>query len=134
MSSTAHNLGGTSVLSAPRTSRASSPTARLFVQFLDVALQAQKVGRDPLTAEASWSSIRASRRCSSGNDARPTSAFQRVVQRAVTHIQWSGRKEVTGANVLLATFAQTESPAVRLLGEHDMTRQEAVNFGAGKAS
>jgi ATP-dependent Clp protease ATP-binding subunit ClpA len=74
---------------------------------------------------------------SDGNDARPTSAFQRVVQRAVTHIQWSGREEVTGANVLLALFAETESPAVRLLGEQDMTRQDAVNFivhGTGKAS
>jgi Glyoxalase superfamily protein/Clp amino terminal domain, pathogenicity island component len=74
---------------------------------------------------------------SHGNDARPTSAFQRVVQRAVTHIQWSGREEVTGANVLLAIFAETESPAVRLLGEQDMTRQDAVNFivhGTGKAS
>jgi hypothetical protein len=74
---------------------------------------------------------------SDGNDARPTSAFQRVVQRAVTHIQWSGREEVTGANLLLAIFAETESPAVRLLGEEDMTRQDAVNFivhGTGKAS
>ena len=74
---------------------------------------------------------------SDGNDARPTSAFQRVVQRAVTHIQWSGREEVTGANVLLAIFAETESPAVTLLGEQDMTRQDAVNFivhGTGKAS
>jgi hypothetical protein len=62
------------------------------------------------------------------NDARPTAAFQRVVQRAVIHIQWSGREEVTGVNVLLAIFAETESPAVRLLGEQDMTRQDAVNF------
>jgi hypothetical protein len=74
---------------------------------------------------------------SDGNDARPTSAFQRVVQRAVTHIQWSGREEVTGANVLLAIFAETESPAVMLLGEQDMTRQDALNFivhGTGRAS
>jgi hypothetical protein len=74
---------------------------------------------------------------SGGNDASPTSAFQRVVQRAVTHIQWSGRGEVTGANVLLAIFAETESPAVRLLGAQDMTRQDAANFigqGTGKAS
>src|SRR5262245_37829389 len=72
-----------------------------------------------------------------GNDARPTSAFQRVVQRAVTHIQWSGREEINGANVLVAIFAETESPAVRLLGEQEMTRQNAVNFivhGTGKAS
>jgi hypothetical protein len=74
---------------------------------------------------------------SNGTDARPTSAFQRVVQRAVTHIQWSGREEVTGANVLVAIFAEAESPAVRFLGEQNMTRQDAVNFivhGAGKAS
>jgi len=63
-----------------------------------------------------------------GDDARPTSAFQRVIQRAVIHIQSSGREEVTGANVLVAMFAETESPAVRLLGEQDMTRQDAVNF------
>jgi Glyoxalase superfamily protein/Clp amino terminal domain, pathogenicity island component len=74
---------------------------------------------------------------SDGNDARPTSAFQRVVQRAVIHLQWSGREEATGANVLVAMFAETESPAARLLGEQDMTRQHAVNFivhGTGEAS
>jgi hypothetical protein len=65
---------------------------------------------------------------SNGSNARPTSAYQRVVQRAVTHIQWSGREEVTGTNVLLAIFAETESPAVRLLGEQAMTRQDAMNF------
>jgi len=63
-----------------------------------------------------------------GDDARPTSAFRRVIQRAVIHVQSSGREEVTGANVLVAMFAETESPAVRLLGEQDMTRQDAVNF------
>ena len=55
----------------------------------------------------------------------------------MTHIQWSGREEVTGANVLLATLAETKSPAVRLLGEQDMTRQDATSFivpGTGKAS
>jgi len=63
-----------------------------------------------------------------GTDASPTDAFLRVVRRAVTHIQWSGGEEVTGANVLVAIFAETKSPAVRLLGEQDMTRQDAVNF------
>jgi hypothetical protein len=63
-----------------------------------------------------------------GDKASPTSAFQRVVQRAVIHTQSSGREEVTGANVLVAIFAETESSAVRLLGEQDMTRQDAVNF------
>jgi len=74
---------------------------------------------------------------SDGNDARPTSAFQRVIQRAAIHLQWSGREKVTGANVLVAIFAETESPAVRLLGEQDMTRQDAVNFiihGTGKGA
>ena len=55
----------------------------------------------------------------------------------MTHIQWSGREEVTGANVLLAIFPETESPAVSLLGEQDMTRQDVVNFivhGTGEAS
>jgi ATP-dependent Clp protease ATP-binding subunit ClpA len=65
---------------------------------------------------------------SDGDDAGPTSAFLRVIQRAATHLQWSGRKEITGANVLVAIFAETESPAVRLLGEQDMTRHDAVNF------
>jgi hypothetical protein len=72
-----------------------------------------------------------------GTDASPTDAFQRVVHRAVTHIQWSGREEVTGANVLLAIFPERKSPAARLLGEQDMTRQDAVSFivnGTGKAS
>ena len=71
---------------------------------------------------------------SDGDDARPTSAFQRVIQRAATHVQWSGREEITGANVLVAIFAETESPAVRLLGEQDMTRQHALNFTSSTAS
>ena len=72
-----------------------------------------------------------------GTDASPTDAFQRVVHRAVTHIQWSGREEVTGANLLLAIFPERKSPAARFLGEQDMTRQDAVSFivnGTGKAS
>ena len=68
------------------------------------------------------------------DDARPTPAFQRVVQRAVTHVQWSGRNEVTGANVLVAMFAETESPAARLLGEQHMTFQDAVNFMSAASS
>jgi Glyoxalase superfamily protein/Clp amino terminal domain, pathogenicity island component len=64
---------------------------------------------------------------SDGGDATPSAAFQRVIQRAVTHVHWSGREEVTGANVLVAIFTETESPAARLLGEQDMTREGAVN-------
>jgi glyoxalase superfamily protein/ClpA/ClpB-like protein len=65
---------------------------------------------------------------SDGDEARPTPAFRRVIQRAATHVQWSGRVEVTGSNVLVAIFAETESPAVRLLGEQAITRQDAVDF------
>ena len=65
---------------------------------------------------------------SDGNGATPSPAFQRVIQRAMTHVQWSGREEITGANVLVAMFAETESPAVRRLGQQDMARQDAMNF------
>jgi Glyoxalase superfamily protein/Clp amino terminal domain, pathogenicity island component len=63
-----------------------------------------------------------------GSDAQPTAAFQRVVQRAVIHIQVSGRHIVTGANLLVAVFAETQSPAASLLAEQGMTRLDAVNF------
>jgi ATP-dependent Clp protease ATP-binding subunit ClpA len=65
---------------------------------------------------------------SDGDEARPTAALSRVMARAVTHTQWVGREEVTGANVLVGIFPETESPAVKLLGEQGMTRQDAVNF------
>jgi ATP-dependent Clp protease ATP-binding subunit ClpA len=55
-------------------------------------------------------------------------AFQRVIQRAVIHVQSSGREEVTGANVLVAIFAERESHAAYFLQEQDMTRYDAVNF------
>ncbi len=64
----------------------------------------------------------------SGEDARPTTAFQRVIQRAVIHVQTSGREEVTGANVLVAIFAERESHAAYFLQEQDMTRYDAVNY------
>ncbi len=63
-----------------------------------------------------------------GEDARPTTAFQRVIQRAVIHVQTSGRDEVTGANVLVAIFAERESHAAYFLQEQDMTRYDAVNY------
>src|SRR5690606_19692307 len=65
---------------------------------------------------------------SNGQDARPTAAFQRVIQRAVIHVQSSGREEVTGANVLVAIFAERESHAAYFLEQQDMTRLDAVNF------
>jgi len=61
-------------------------------------------------------------------DPKPTSGFQRVIQRAVIHVQSSGREEVTGANVLVAIFAERESHAAYFLQEQDMTRYDAVNY------
>ncbi|VDS08908.1 ATP-dependent Clp protease ATP-binding subunit ClpA [Paracoccus haematequi] len=63
-----------------------------------------------------------------GSEAVPTAAFQRVIQRAAIHVQSSGRQEVTGANVLVAIFAERESNAAFFLQEMDMTRYDAVNF------
>ncbi|GAB4383848.1 ATP-dependent Clp protease ATP-binding subunit ClpA [Albidovulum sp.] len=63
-----------------------------------------------------------------GSEAVPTAAFQRVIQRAAIHVQSSGRSEVTGANVLVAIFAERESNAAYFLQEQDMTRYDAVNF------
>lgn len=70
-----------------------------------------------------------------GEDSKPTTGFQRVIQRAVIHVQSSGRDEVTGANVLVAIFAERESHAAYFLQEQEMTRFDAVNFishGIGK--
>ncbi|MFN0263856.1 ATP-dependent Clp protease ATP-binding subunit ClpA [Tepidamorphus sp. 3E244] len=62
------------------------------------------------------------------SDSKPTAGFQRVIQRAVIHVQSSGRDEVTGANVLIAMFAERESHAAYFLQEQDMTRYDAVNY------
>ena len=64
----------------------------------------------------------------SGEEAKATAGFQRVVQRAAIHVQSSGREEVTGANVLVAIFAERESHAAYFLQEQDMTRYDAVNY------
>jgi len=61
-------------------------------------------------------------------DSKPTAAFQRVIQRAVIHVQSSNREEVTGANVLVAIFAERESHAAYFLQEQQMTRYDAVNY------
>ncbi len=65
---------------------------------------------------------------SRGGEAKPTAGFQRVLQRAAIHVQSSGREEVTGANVLVAMFAERESHAVYFLQEQDMSRLDAVNY------
>jgi ATP-dependent Clp protease ATP-binding subunit ClpA len=61
-------------------------------------------------------------------EAKPTAGFQRVIQRAVIHVQSSGREEVTGANVLVAIFAERESHAAFFLQAQEMTRYDAVNY------
>ena len=63
-----------------------------------------------------------------GTESVPTTGFQRVIQRAAIHVQSSGRNEVTGANVLVAIFAERESHAAFFLQEQEMTRYDAVNF------
>src|SRR6201747_490627 len=74
---------------------------------------------------------------SSDTDPSPTSGFQRVVQRAILHVQSSGRDEVTGANVLVAMFSERESYAVYFLQQQDMSRLDAVSYishGVGKGT
>ena len=62
------------------------------------------------------------------DEAQPTNGFQRVIHRAVVHVQSSGREEVTGANVLVAMFAERESHAAFFLQEQEMTRFDAVQY------
>ncbi|MCA1748138.1 MAG: ATP-dependent Clp protease ATP-binding subunit ClpA [Parasphingopyxis sp.] len=74
-------------------------------------------------------------RIDGNTDPSPTSGFQRVVQRAILHVQSSGRDEVTGANVLVALFSERESYAVYFLQQQDMSRLDAVSYishGVGK--
>ena len=61
-------------------------------------------------------------------DTQPTLGFQRVLQRAVFHVQSSGKKEVSGDNVLVAIFGERESQAVYFLGRQDVTRLDVVNY------
>src|SRR5437588_1318001 len=61
-------------------------------------------------------------------DTQPTQGFQRVIQRAILHVQSSGKKEVTGANVLVAIFGEKESHAVYFLNQRAVTRLDVVNY------
>jgi ATP-dependent Clp protease ATP-binding subunit ClpA len=61
-------------------------------------------------------------------ETQPTLGFQRVLQRAVFHVQSSGKKEVTGANVLVAIFSEQESQAAYFLNKQDITRLDVVNY------
>ncbi len=70
-------------------------------------------------------------------EAKPTAGFQRAVQRAIIHVQSSGREEVSGANVMVAIYSERESHAAYFLQEQDMTRLDAVNYishGIAKAT
>jgi len=64
----------------------------------------------------------------SGRETQPTLGFQRVLQRAVFHVQSSGKTEVTGANVLVAIFSEQESQAVNILRQQDIARIDVVNY------
>jgi ATP-dependent Clp protease ATP-binding subunit ClpA len=61
-------------------------------------------------------------------ETQPTLGFQRVLQRAVFHVQSSGKKEVTGANVLVAIFSEQESQAVYFLKQQSVARLDVVNY------
>ncbi len=61
-------------------------------------------------------------------DTQPTLGFQRVIQRAILHVQSSGKKEVTGANVLVAIYGEKDSHAVYFLQRHNVTRLDVTNF------
>lgn len=63
-----------------------------------------------------------------GRDTQPTLGFQRVLQRAVFHVQSSGKREVSGANILVAIFSEQESQAVYFLKSQDVSRLDVVNF------
>src|SRR5919205_4398633 len=70
-----------------------------------------------------------------GADPQPTAGFQRVIQRAILHVQSSGKDTVTGANVLVALFSERDSYAVYFLQQQDMSRLDAVTYishGVGK--
>ena len=84
-------------------------------QYLDQEYQSLKTGDDA--------------------DPQPTAGFQRVIQRAILHVQSSGKDTVTGANVLVALFSERDSYAVYFLQQQDMSRLDAVSFishGIGK--
>jgi ATP-dependent Clp protease ATP-binding subunit ClpA len=63
-----------------------------------------------------------------GEEVKPTTSFQRVIQRAANHVQMSGSEEVTGANILVAIFSERESHAVFYLNNQNMTRLDAVSY------
>ncbi len=95
-----------------------------------VVMRACGVDLDELSAQVAryLDTELGSLRADSSVDPQPTAGFQRVVQRAILHVQSSGREEVTGANVLVALFSERESHAVYFLQQQDMTRLDAVSY------
>ncbi|WP_448582464.1 ATP-dependent Clp protease ATP-binding subunit ClpA [Thermaurantiacus sp.] len=95
-----------------------------------VVMKACGVDLDELSAQVTryLDTELGSLRADSSVDPSPTAGFQRVVQRAILHVQSSGREEVTGANVLVALFSERESHAVYFLQQQDMTRLDAVSY------
>ncbi len=85
-----------------------SQLRRQLVEFIDEATPLMPLGDD--------------------GDVQPTLGFQRVLQRAVYHVQSSGKKEVSGANVLVAIFSEKQSQAVYMLAMQDITRLDVVNY------
>ena len=67
-------------------------------------------------------------------DTQPTLGFQRVIQRAILHVQSTGKKQVTGANVLVAIFGEKDSHAVYFLQQHGVVRQDVVSYLSGRAA
>ena len=95
-----------------------------------VVMKACGVDLDELSAQVTryLDNDLGSLKADSSVDPSPTAGFQRVVQRAILHVQSSGREEVTGANVLVALFSERESHAVYFLQQQDMTRLDAVSY------
>ena len=95
-----------------------------------VVMKACGVDLDELSAQVTryLDTELGSLKADSSVDPSPTAGFQRVVQRAILHVQSSGREDVTGANVLVALFSERESHAVYFLQQQDMTRLDAVSY------
>ena len=95
-----------------------------------VVMKACGVDLDELSAQVTryLDTELGSLKADSSVDPSPTAGFQRAVQRAILHVQSSGREEVTGANVLVALFSERESHAVYFLQQQDMTRLDAVSY------
>lgn len=100
-----------------------NPSAQVVLKACGASLD--RLGRD---LEGAIESSVSRMETADGRDTQPTLGFQRVLQRAVYHVQSSGRKEVTGANVLVAIFGEKDSHAVFFLAQQDVHRLDVVNY------